>query len=148
MVGPVRYSIRLLNFAASRSVTAAVVAGVLLASCGDTFIDRAYRDTSDWLNEIPEVPPPNPWRLSKQPGPTDVPYPNLGDVPSRPADLPTPEQIQARIETLQREAAAAEAPAAGAGTGDGKRPSARSLGAPPPAQVEPLEIPGVGMVGR
>lgn len=119
------------------SVGAMVVCAVLmLSACSVEPAKQAYRDSSDWLNDIPDPPADGPWRLSKRIGPADGPYPNLGDVPDRPvqdvAQLRMDRQI---LEGEQvKQGTALSTPVEG-------RASAAELGAPPPARLAPISIP-------
>ncbi len=120
-------------------VTMTAGMAVTIGSCAQ--LGDAYRASSDWLNEIEAPPEPGPWRLSAWSVPKDAPYPKLSDVPPRPSDIPSSEDLGTVVERLQRDAATAERREDGS-------PDPVALGAPPPAQVEPLFIPGVGLVGR
>ncbi len=126
-----------------RFAAATAIATLVLSACApqDNSVTETLQSTSDWLNQV-EPPPPAPeWRLSKQPGLDERPWPKLNDVPPRPDDLPTDETTAATIETLRSDKALAGAD----GTG---RPDAETLGGPPPARIAPLTIPGVGVVGQ
>lgn len=131
-------------FIYNRSFAAATVIGTLvLSGCTpqDNSVTETLQSASDWLNKV-EPPPPAPeWRLSKEPGLDERPFPKLSDVPPRPDNLPTEESTTATIETLRGDNALAGAD----GTG---RPDATALGGPPPARIAPLTIPGVGVVGQ
>lgn len=113
-----------------------ICAVLALAACSTEPAKQAYRDSSDWLNDIPDPPADGDWRLSKRIGPDNEPYPNLGDVPDRP--VPDEAQVRMDKEILEIER-----------TGQGRalstpaerRVRAVDLGAPPPASVEPLSIP-------
>lgn len=93
------------------------------------------------MNNVPPAPPSPEWRLGKRAGLENAPYPKLSDVPPRPTDLPTAARVNATVTALQEDNATA-------GTDRGGRPDAAALGGPAPARIEPLLIPGVGVVGR
>lgn len=118
------------------AVTICAALMLALAACSAEPAKQAYRDSSDWLNDIPDPPAEGPWRLSKRVGPGDQPFPNLGDVPERP--VVDEAQLRMDREILEGERT-------GRGTGlsrtGGRRASAAELGAPPPARLAPLTIP-------
>jgi hypothetical protein len=118
-------------------VCAVTICAVLaLAACSTEPAKQAYRDSSDWLNDIPDPPADGEWRLSKRIGSNNDPYPNLGDVPERPvhdeAQLRTDREILEIEQSGQGTALSAPAE---------RRARAVDLGAPPPASLPPLSIP-------
>ncbi len=119
-----------------RIVAAAVFLGLGLTGCAKESVLEAYRDSSDWLNDVPEPPPDDPWRLSKQIEGGRLPYPNLGDVPDRPKDTPTAAETARKIRELERNGAALAVNKPQEGPKD-----AISLGAPSPVRMAPLVIP-------
>lgn len=106
------------------------------AGCSFEPVRDAYKDGSDWLNEVPEAPEPGPWRLSKELGGSDAPYPNLGDVPGWPAET-------VKLLEEDEKVLAAERAAAGTAlqTSAEHRTPAAALGAPARADLQPLSIP-------
>lgn len=122
-----------------RLVAAAAFIALGLGGCADNSVMEAYRDSSDWLNDIPEPPPEGPWRLSKQMHGEKLPYPNLGDVPDRPKDTPTAAETEQTILELERNGGGMAINKPQQGLKD-----AVSLGAPPPARMAPLVIPEAG----
>lgn len=126
-----------------RLVVASLVAGLALTSCapeGNSVAGRV-QSVADWMNNTPPAPAVPEWRLSKRPGLENAPYPKLSDVPPRPANLPTPASTQATVDTLKRDNAKT-------GTETEDRATGVALGGPKPAKIAPLEIPGVGVVGK
>jgi len=126
-----------------RFVAASVLAAMALASCApeDSRVTMALQSASGWMNNVPPSPPVPDWRLSKKPGLDDAPFPKLSDVPARPTNLPSPDASAATVTALTEDNAVA-------GKLDAKRPAVKALGGPPPARIEPLLIPGVGVVGK
>ena len=105
-----------------------------LAGCSGGKIASVYGGASDWLNNVPEPPSPGPWRLSKQINAEKAPFPKLSEVPERPKDLPDPASSDRLVQALQEDAVRAS-------QRNRNRPSAASLGAPPPPDVAPVSIP-------
>ena len=99
-------------------------------------ISAAVQSTSDWMNNVDQAPPPNPWRLTARPDLTTGSYPLLKDVPAKPNNLPQTSEVNAKIAALQ-----ASGPTVDAVAGGAQRPDAQSLGSPVPATVTPIDIP-------
>ena len=114
----------------------AVLACFTAAACVSEPAKQAYRDSSDWLNDVPDPPADGPWRLSKRIEPTDLAYPNLGDVPDRPADLAVEQDRDRELLEFEQTSAgtALKLPPE-------DRATAAELGAPAPAALAPLSIP-------
>jgi hypothetical protein len=116
------------------AVTICVALGA--GGCAVEPVRDAYKSGSDWLNDVPEAPEPGPWRLSKRVDGSNAPFPNLGDVPAWPAET---------VKLLEQDEKVLEAERTAAGTAlrtsPENRAPAAALGAPPPANVQPLTIP-------
>ena len=127
------------NFRLNRralGIILALGAGLLAGGCDRESVAEAYRASSDWMNDVPAPSEPSPWRLSKRPADMNAPFPNLGDVPPRPAGLATPGELEEQVRLLQMDAGATATPPAA----DAKE-KAVFADAPRPATIEPLRIP-------
>ena len=127
----------------SRLAAATLLATLVLSACApkENSVTATLQSASDWLNDVDPPPPAPEWRLSKQPGLEDRPFPKLSDVPPRPDGLATPEAVTATIDSLRDDNARA-------GTDRTERPGGTELGGPEAPRVERLMIPGVGWIGR
>jgi hypothetical protein len=138
-----------LNFNKSGFRAVTICASLMLSACGGSGVGESYRSASDWMNNVPEIPEPDAWRLSKREDTANAPYPKLSDVPARPTGGPTREVLDQRVKALQQDADEAKiAPSTGDPTAAARFARAQQLGAPAPATIAPLSIPGVGKVGR
>jgi hypothetical protein len=125
-----------------RFVAVILLATMAVASCApdSNRMAMALQSASGWMNNVPPSPPVPEWRLSKRPGLNEAPFPKLSDVPARPTDLPSAADFAAMVTALTQDNAAAGKP-------DAKRPRGTiSASQPPPARMEPLTIPGVGVI--
>ena len=114
-----------------------ICSSFLIIGCAGESAKQAYRDTSDWLNDVPNPPKAPAWRLSPKPAQRLMPYPKLSDFPIKSGMSKNiglkPEGASEGLEKDSEASVNSEA--------KGKNATKLVFGAPARARLAPLHIP-------